>query len=62
MQCIEVGLGERATGVTAANDESSRSHAVLQITLKNNGKVHGKASFIDLAGSERGADTAENGK
>ena len=62
MQCIDIGLGERATGVTAANDESSRSHAVLQIALKNNGKVHGKASFIDLAGSERGADTAENGK
>jgi hypothetical protein len=25
--------------------------------LKHNGKPYGKISFIDLAGSERGADT-----
>jgi len=62
MKVIEFGLSVRMTGVTGANDESSRSHAVLQISLKNNSKLHGKISFIDLAGSERGADTVENSK
>jgi hypothetical protein len=27
-----------------------------------NGRVYGKMSFIDLAGSERGADTSDTGK
>jgi kinesin family protein 2/24 len=62
MKVIEFGLSVRMTGVTGANDESSRSHAVLQIALKNSNKLHGKISFIDLAGSERGADTVENSK
>ena len=62
MKVIEFGLSIRMTGVTGANDESSRSHAVLQISLKNGAKLHGKVSFIDLAGSERGADTMENSK
>ncbi len=49
-------------GSTGANDSSSRSHAVLQILLKhkeNKKRIHGKLSFIDLAGSERGADRGE---
>jgi hypothetical protein len=49
-------------GSTGANDSSSRSHAVLQVLLKpkkNKKKIHGKLSFIDLAGSERGADRGE---
>jgi kinesin family protein 2/24 len=62
MAIIDIGLSERATGVTAANDDSSRSHAVLQIELKHANALHGKASFIDLAGSERGADTTETDK
>jgi kinesin family member 2/24 len=62
MKVIEFGLSVRMVGVTGANDESSRSHAVLQISLKNGSKLHGKVSFIDLAGSERGADTIENSK
>jgi kinesin family protein 2/24 len=62
MKVIEFGLSVRMTGVTGANDESSRSHAVLQISLKIANKLHGKISFIDLAGSERGADTVENSK
>jgi len=44
-------------GETGANAESSRSHALLQMDLMLNGKSYGKMSFIDLAGSERGADT-----
>ena len=62
MKVIEFGLSVRMVGVTGANDESSRSHAVLQISLKTGPKLHGKISFIDLAGSERGADTMDNNK
>jgi hypothetical protein len=29
---------------------------------QNNGRLFGKMSFIDLAGSERGADTSDTGK
>jgi kinesin family protein 2/24 len=50
------------TGVTAANEGSSRGHAIMQINIKENNKQHGKISFIDLAGSERGADTMNNDK
>lgn len=74
---IEKGNAARSTGSTGANEESSRSHAILQLVIKkhkevNNskrhsegneskgGKVIGKLSFIDLAGSERGADTTDN--
>ena len=58
------GLKERTTGQTGANVDSSRSHAVLTISLKdrNNDKVFGMMSFIDLAGSERGADTIDTDK
>lgn len=62
MEIIECGLDVRATGVTAANDDSSRSHAILTITLKHSGKGFGRMSFIDLAGCERGADTINNCK
>lgn len=74
---IEKGNAARSTGSTGANEESSRSHAILQLVVKKhseikeskrnydvneskNGKVVGKISFIDLAGSERGADTTDN--
>ncbi len=60
---LEFGLKERTTGVTGANVDSSRSHAILTITLKqDDGKVFGLMSFIDLAGSERGADTIDTDK
>jgi kinesin family protein 2/24 len=74
----------RTSGTTAANSNSSRSHAVLQIILKTSSPISntsnvssassrnhnnpavprrlmkevGKMSLIDLAGSERGKDTA----
>ncbi|XP_057968679.1 kinesin-like protein KIN-13B [Malania oleifera] len=65
---IEKGNATRSTGTTGANEESSRSHAILQLAIKRSAdgseskpaRVIGKLSFIDLAGSERGADTTDN--
>lgn len=62
MTIFEYGNQGRTTGQTGANETSSRSHAVLQVLLKTNdtpAKVFGKLSFIDLAGSERGADRGD---
>ncbi|KEH27114.1 kinesin motor family protein [Medicago truncatula] len=69
-QFIEKGNATRSTGTTGANEESSRSHAILQLVIKRSAdgseskpaRVIGKLSFIDLAGSERGADTTDNDK
>ncbi len=65
MQIFEAGNATRSTGATGANADSSRSHAIFQILLKVRGKkekVFSKLSFIDLAGSERGADRGETDK
>ncbi|KAI9327803.1 P-loop containing nucleoside triphosphate hydrolase protein, partial [Pilaira anomala] len=61
MTAFEHGNKGRTTGKTGANNTSSRSHAVLQVFLKTDSseKVYGKLSFIDLAGSERGADRGD---
>ena len=54
---VNKGFAERSTGSTDANQDSSRSHAVLQFTLKDStSKPLGKFSLIDLAGSERATD------
>ena len=63
MQFIEYGLKIRTTGSTGANSDSFRSHAVIQITLKDQfSNSVGKITFIDLAGSERAADTVNSNK
>lgn len=57
---ITNGNRNRTTHATESNDVSSRSHAICQIGLRNTSnqsKLLGKFSLIDLAGSERGADT-----
>ncbi|KAI8146508.1 P-loop containing nucleoside triphosphate hydrolase protein [Fennellomyces sp. T-0311] len=60
MEVFDFGSQSRTTGRTGANANSSRSHAVLQVLIKNQDlSIHGKLSFIDLAGSERGADRGE---
>ncbi|CAF1358270.1 unnamed protein product, partial [Adineta ricciae] len=85
LNIIQNGMSIRTSGTTAANSNSSRSHAVLQIILKTSSPITaqsnissssrnnnhnnpavprrlmkevGKMSLIDLAGSERGKDTA----
>lgn len=65
METIGNGLQSRTSGVTGANADSSRSHAILQLQLKKRSadmRPFGKMSFIDLAGSERGADTIDQNK
>ena len=102
MDIIEAGALNRSTGTTSANADSSRSHAVLQLSLRKDvgrtkNKEHGernfclhhcfafsfcgimmlisipnnipsqivylgRLTFIDLAGSERGADTSQASK
>ncbi|KAM5273435.1 kinesin-like protein KIF2B [Ctenodactylus gundi] len=59
LSLMERGNSCRASGKTSVNTQSSRSHAVFQIILKSRGKLHGKFSLVDLAGNERGADTAK---
>lgn len=60
LKLIQHGNGVRTSGQTSANQNSSRSHAVFQIILRQRktGRLHGKFSLIDLAGNERGADTS----
>ena len=66
MATISNGLLARTSGQTGANAESSRSHAILQMQLMHRTpqgvKPYGKISFIDLAGSEHGADTMNTNK
>uniref|UniRef100_G1Q658 Kinesin-like protein n=1 Tax=Myotis lucifugus TaxID=59463 RepID=G1Q658_MYOLU len=59
LNLVERGNSCRTSGQTSVNAHSSRSHAVLQIILKSRGALHGKFSLVDLAGNERGADTAK---
>eukprot|EP01084_Bolivina_argentea_P060308 110184_1 len=61
---IAKGNHNRTTRATQSNDTSSRSHAICQITLvnKQSGRLHGRLSLIDLAGSERGADTKSHNR
>ena len=54
MHIIEYGLMARIVGMTCANADSSRSHGIIQIKIKDsNLKDYGKISFIDLASCER---------
>ncbi|KAJ3415073.1 Protein CBR-klp-13 [Chytridiales sp. JEL 0842] len=67
--CLQKGNRNRTQEATGANEVSSRSHAVLQVFVGHrilNKKGHhierfGKLSMIDLAGSERAADTHNRG-
>lgn len=64
MKVIGNGLMVRTSGVTGANADSSRSHAILQLQLRSvsDSRRYGMMSFIDLAGSERGADTVDQNR
>ena len=70
LELLHRGNLHRAVEPTAANQVSSRSHAVLQITVEQSeatahvtGNVRiGKLSMVDLAGSERASKTDNTGQ
>ncbi|XP_028935839.1 kinesin-like protein KIF19 isoform X2 [Ornithorhynchus anatinus] len=70
MQLLLKGNKQRTQEPTAANQTSSRSHAVLQVTVKRKsrgqGILHevrrGRLFMIDLAGSERASQTQNRGQ
>ncbi|CAK9094011.1 unnamed protein product [Durusdinium trenchii] len=69
MDLLQHGNQRRTTEPTAMNVTSSRSHAVLQVRVERrasnpssvSGTLMGKLSMIDLAGSERAAETKNSG-
>ncbi|XP_062914916.1 kinesin-like protein KIF19 isoform X1 [Mobula hypostoma] len=70
MQLLTKGNRQRTQEPTAANKTSSRSHAVLQVTVKQRSRIKdiseevriGRLFMIDLAGSERASQTQNTGK
>ncbi|EQC32622.1 kinesin family member 2/24 [Saprolegnia diclina VS20] len=64
LQTMQRGNALRTTHATEMNDQSSRSHSICQLHIREAGsmKLHGKLSLIDLAGSERGADTKSHNR
>ncbi|XP_043543449.1 kinesin-like protein KIF24 isoform X1 [Chiloscyllium plagiosum] len=63
LEVISWGSKARSTGASGINTDSSRSHAIIQVQLKNlNDTIVGRISFVDLAGSERAADARDSDK
>ena len=52
----------RTTHSTVANDTSSRSHSICQVSIRKGGSECGKLVLVDLAGSERAQDTQSNNR
>ena len=64
---MEKGWGNRSTGATLMNQDSSRSHSIFTITMEmlditgNADSIRtGKLNLVDLAGSERQAKTGKS--
>ncbi|ELU16830.1 hypothetical protein CAPTEDRAFT_172954 [Capitella teleta] len=56
-EVVRYGNASRSTGASAVNPHSSRSHAILQMEVRDGREFKvGRLSFIDLAGSERATD------
>ncbi|XP_020858326.1 kinesin-like protein KIF19 [Phascolarctos cinereus] len=70
MQLLMKGNKQRTQEPTAANQTSSRSHAILQVTVRQKSRVKnvmqevrlGRLFMIDLAGSERASQTQNRGQ
>ncbi|KAF3439139.1 hypothetical protein FNV43_RR17414 [Rhamnella rubrinervis] len=69
LELLNLGNSRRKTESTEANETSSRSHAVLEITVKRkqrnkyrNQVMQGKLALVDLAGSERASETNSGGQ
>mmetsp|Transcript_16932 Transcript_16932/g.30370 ORF Transcript_16932/g.30370 Transcript_16932/m.30370 type:complete len:430 (+) Transcript_16932:1068-2357(+) len=59
---IEYGNAARTTHSTTSNSDSSRSHAICQLVIRDNGKYVGTLRLVDLAGSERAQDCMSNNR
>ncbi|KAG7389261.1 hypothetical protein PHYPSEUDO_010819 [Phytophthora pseudosyringae] len=63
LELVQLGEQARATSANAVHDDSSRSHALLRVTLyADNGPALARLSMVDLAGSERASDTQSDKK
>ncbi|KAA8531497.1 hypothetical protein F0562_006150 [Nyssa sinensis] len=69
LELLNLGNSRRKTESTEVNETSSRSHAVLEITVtrkqRNNYRtqvIKGKLALVDLAGSERASETNSGGQ
>lgn len=63
LERINFAFEKRTTHSTAANDSSSRSHAICKITVRGEyDSVLGVLIVCDLAGSERAQDTKSNSR
>uniref|UniRef100_A0A1D1Z2I7 Kinesin-like protein n=1 Tax=Anthurium amnicola TaxID=1678845 RepID=A0A1D1Z2I7_9ARAE len=69
LELLNLGNSRRKTESTEANATSSRSHAVLEITVKRKHRnshrcqvLRGKLALVDLAGSERASETNSGGQ
>eukprot|EP00756_Hemistasia_phaeocysticola_P036257 Hpha_TRINITY_DN16631_c1_g1::TRINITY_DN16631_c1_g1_i2::g.178895::m.178895/K10396/KIF5; kinesin family member 5 len=62
MRVLNEGQRKRVVRLTEMNASSSRSHAVLLITLYDAGRVRGRVTVVDLAGSERLKRTKSDGQ
>ncbi|CAK9150596.1 unnamed protein product [Ilex paraguariensis] len=69
LELLNSGNSRRKTESTGANETSSRSHAVLEITVTrkqrnkySNQIIRGKLALVDLAGSERASETNSGGQ
>lgn len=70
MQLLMKGNKQRTQEPTAANKTSSRSHAILQVTVRQKNRIKnitqevrmGRLFMIDLAGSERASQTQNRGQ
>ncbi|KAF3631293.1 putative WD-repeat protein [Capsicum annuum] len=69
LELLNLGNSRRKTESTEVNETSSRSHAVLEITVTrkqrdkySNQVIRGKLALVDLAGSERACETNSGGQ
>ncbi|KDO30704.1 hypothetical protein SPRG_04607 [Saprolegnia parasitica CBS 223.65] len=70
MELVEKGEASRITSINGVHDDSSRSHAILRVTLYAGhatpssplGTVEARLSMVDLAGSERACETQTDDK
>ncbi|OQR91252.1 sporangia-induced kinesin [Thraustotheca clavata] len=63
---VDKGEASRITSINGVHDDSSRSHAILRVTLYSGsqigGNVEARLSMVDLAGSERACETQTDDK